>query len=82
MTWGNVSDAFSSDYNGFRPNKGVAEQYKVRVSPFAHILDPEGVVRAKGLVNDREGVEHLLSDAGMKHLALEKHLPVVAGAHG
>jgi len=27
MTWGNVSDAFSSDYNGFRPNKGVAEQF-------------------------------------------------------
>jgi hypothetical protein len=27
MTWANGTDAFSSDYNGFRPNKGVAEQY-------------------------------------------------------
>lgn len=27
MTWANATDAFSSDYNGFRPNKGVAEQY-------------------------------------------------------
>ena len=27
MTWANSSDAFSSDHNGFRPNKGVAEQY-------------------------------------------------------
>jgi hypothetical protein len=27
MTWANATDAFSSDYNGFRPNKSVAEQY-------------------------------------------------------
>jgi hypothetical protein len=27
MTWANATGAFSSDYNGFRPNKGVAEQY-------------------------------------------------------
>jgi Right handed beta helix region len=27
MTWANSTDAFSSDYNGFRPNRGVAEQF-------------------------------------------------------
>jgi hypothetical protein len=27
MTWANATDAYSSDYNGFRPNKGVAEQF-------------------------------------------------------
>jgi Right handed beta helix region len=27
MTWANATSAFSSDYNGFRPNKGVAAQY-------------------------------------------------------
>ena len=27
MTWANATDAFSSDYNGFRPNKGVTEQF-------------------------------------------------------
>ncbi|MBI3860732.1 MAG: hypothetical protein HY290_02430 [Planctomycetia bacterium] len=27
MTWANASDVFSTDYNGFRPNKGVPEQY-------------------------------------------------------
>lgn len=27
MTWSNATDAFSSDYNGFRPNKGVLKQY-------------------------------------------------------
>ena len=27
MTWANATGTFSSDYNGFRPNRGVAEQY-------------------------------------------------------
>ena len=27
MTWANATDAFSTDYNGYRPNKGVAAQY-------------------------------------------------------
>lgn len=27
MAWANATDAFSSDYNGFRPNQGVTEQY-------------------------------------------------------
>jgi hypothetical protein len=27
MTWANATDAFSSDYNGFRPNKGVSAQF-------------------------------------------------------
>jgi len=27
MTWANATDAYSSDYNGFRPNKGVSAQY-------------------------------------------------------
>ena len=29
MTWANATDAYSSDYNGFRPNRGVAEQYRL-----------------------------------------------------
>jgi hypothetical protein len=27
MTWANATDAFSSDYNGFRPNRGASEQF-------------------------------------------------------
>lgn len=27
MAWANATDAYSSDYNGFRPNRGVAAQY-------------------------------------------------------
>ena len=28
MTWANATEAYSSDYNGYRPNTGVAEQYR------------------------------------------------------
>ncbi len=28
MRWANATDAYSSDYNGYRPNKGVQEQYR------------------------------------------------------
>jgi hypothetical protein len=28
MNWANATAAFSTDYNGFRPNKGVAAQYR------------------------------------------------------
>jgi hypothetical protein len=28
MTWGNATENYSSDYNGFRPNPGVQEQYR------------------------------------------------------
>ena len=28
MTWANATPTFSTDYNGFRPNKGVASQYR------------------------------------------------------
>ena len=28
MVWGNATSDYSSDYNGFRPNRGVAKQYQ------------------------------------------------------
>jgi hypothetical protein len=28
MTWSNATGAYSTDYNGYRPNKGVARQYR------------------------------------------------------
>ncbi len=30
MTWSNATEAYSSDYNGFRPNRGVDAQYRWR----------------------------------------------------
>ena len=59
---------------------GVADSYRVRVSPFAHVIDPQGYVRAKGLVNTAENVEHLLYEAGFRHPRLESHAPEFAGA--
>ena len=33
MAWANATPAYSSDYNGFRPNKGVAAQYQWLAPP-------------------------------------------------
>jgi hypothetical protein len=41
MAWANATDAFSSDYNGFRPNRGVAEQYSwLGPKPGQHLYEP------------------------------------------
>jgi Right handed beta helix region len=42
MAWANATDAYSSDYNGFRPNKGVTEQYKwLSPKPGERIYEPQ-----------------------------------------
>lgn len=57
----------------FAAGQDVFARYRVRVSPFVHVVDPEGVIRAKGLVNRREGIEHLLADAGFQHPKVSRH---------
>ncbi len=52
---------------------GTAERYRVRVSPYVNVVDPEGRIRAKGLVNEPEHIEHLLSEAGLKHPIVLRH---------
>jgi methylamine dehydrogenase accessory protein MauD len=37
----------------------LADKYKARVTPFAFVIDGEGVVRSKGLANNREHLEML-----------------------
>ena len=37
--------------------------FRVRVTPFGFIIDPEGIVRAKGLLNSRDHIEILLENA-------------------
>ncbi|MEX2158490.1 MAG: redoxin domain-containing protein [Dehalococcoidia bacterium] len=49
------------------PDERLAEQYKVRVTPFAFLLDGEGVVRAKGLANNRQHLDLLLRQAAEGH---------------
>jgi methylamine dehydrogenase accessory protein MauD len=38
----------------------LPDKYKARVTPFAFVIDAEGVVQAKGLANNREHLEQLL----------------------
>jgi methylamine dehydrogenase accessory protein MauD len=52
---------------------GVAERFRTRVSPYLQVLDPSGVVRSKGLVNNIDHVEHLLFEAGVRDEELLRH---------
>jgi hypothetical protein len=41
MAWANATDAFSSDYNGFRPNQGVGAQYNwLAPAPGQRLYEP------------------------------------------
>jgi methylamine dehydrogenase accessory protein MauD len=42
------------------PDEALPEKYKTRVTPFAFIIDGEGIVRAKGLANNRAHLDMLL----------------------
>lgn len=61
---------------------GVLERYRVRVSPFVQVLDSEGFVREKGLVNSRESLEHLLGLAGIDHPVTQRHKAELAAEEG
>ncbi len=45
------------------PNDSIANAYQARVTPFAFLIDGEGVIRAKGLANNREHLEMLVRSA-------------------
>ena len=42
------------------PDHELPDKYKARVTPFAFVIDGEGIVRAKGLANNRDHLEQLL----------------------
>jgi hypothetical protein len=54
-------------------HEGLRQQYRIRVMPFMRVVDPDGIVRAKGVVRNRERLEHLLDEAGMQHPLLSRH---------
>lgn len=62
--------------------RGIVERYRVRVSPFVQVLDSEGIVREKGLVNGRESLEHLLGRAGVDHPVTQRHIPELQTREG
>jgi len=57
--------AFAAEFDvrvpvGVHPDTELPEQYLARVTPFAFLIDGEGIVRAKGLANGREHLDMLL----------------------
>lgn len=53
---------------------GVAEQFGVRVSPYLTVVDPDGRVRAKGLVNTADDIAHKFAEAGFRHTSVGRHV--------
>ncbi len=51
-----------------QPDESLADKYKARVTPFAFVIDGEGVVRSKGLANNRAHLDALW-DQARKHAA-------------
>lgn len=41
----------------YSPQENLMDKYRVRVTPFMFFLDENGVIRAKGLVNTKAGVD-------------------------
>jgi methylamine dehydrogenase accessory protein MauD len=52
------------------PDEDLSDKYKARVTPFAFVIDGEGVVRSKGLANNRLHLDALWEQA-RKHAAEE-----------
>ena len=45
------------------PDETLPDKYKARVSPFAFLIDGDGIIRAKGLANNRDHLQILLRAA-------------------
>jgi methylamine dehydrogenase accessory protein MauD len=41
----------------YTPEDNLMDRYRVRVTPFLFMVDEEGVIRAKGLVNTKAGID-------------------------
>jgi methylamine dehydrogenase accessory protein MauD len=62
---------------GFTPDDKVMENYRVRVTPFSFMVDEQGIIRAKGLVNTKAGI-----DLYYKEMRTGKQQPAMAGGAG
>lgn len=62
-SFGGSTPAFGDNGNGF------FDDYRVRVTPFAFVVDLERRVRAKGLCGDARRLRELLAGAGMEDAA-------------
>jgi methylamine dehydrogenase accessory protein MauD len=80
-----ASDGDPSEHEGFRASKGLLDseyllsrdlglRYEVSKLPFAVLIDAEGVVRAKGMVNTREHVESLFQADELDVASMQDYL--------
>lgn len=49
----------------FSVPSSVGDQYQVRVTPFAFLIDPEGRIRSKGILNTGDHIMSMLRRAGL-----------------
>lgn len=47
------------------PDEQLPDTYEARVTPFGFLIDQQGVIRAKGLTNNREHLELMLRNAAL-----------------
>jgi len=57
----------------------ISESYKVERTPFAYLLDELGVIRAKGLVNNRDHLEYLLNEYRLSSASQQTLAPPAVG---
>lgn len=80
-----TSDGDPAEHEGFRTSKGLLEseyllsrdlglRYEVSKLPFAVLIDADGVLRAKGMVNTREHVESLFRAEELAVASLQDYL--------
>jgi hypothetical protein len=60
------------------PESKLADRYRVRVTPFSFMLDESGVIRAKGLVNTKAGLDLYYKE--MRTGSVEEEPAVAQGA--
>jgi len=86
-----ASDGDTAVHQAFRRSTNVADfpyvlsqdlgmTYRINRLPFAVVLDPNGVVRGKGLVNSREQLESLLNARDMGQASIQDWYAARAGS--
>lgn len=56
-------------------NEVPAKLYHTRVTPFAHLIDPEGVIRAKGIASDEASFRKIVRQGDRKSVNVEYVAP-------
>lgn len=74
------NDAYAVEHHAqipvLTPDADVNTAYQVQIKPFVFVLDEDGIVRAKGGMNDREHLEALLMKAFPTQTVPHTVLPV------